>query len=358
MKFWMAFKLFYGNLQKSLFPLIAVVIGTMFLIIAISLGDGVRKVIMKDLSTISSNRILVGGAELTFKDLELLETLPFVEYALFPESNRLVKDILYKNYSKKALKTLNLPFLKEDEIILDKTQFLNKKIGAEVELETGLGKSRFIIRDLYEEESPLETMKIGNRVIINNKTFEKLFGKITYKTLVISFLQNEDGEKYVPVILRELNRYRPKYNQVKILETPSVYKKVERIKSFVEKGLFILSFISLILGGVGVLNLIATTIKDRISYIGLLRSIGMSKKMLVEIFCIEGLFIIFLGTTIGIILGIFFTYLIGYGLKISPHFNFVKILTILIITIIIELLIGILPARKAGKLKIVEMLKI
>lgn len=357
MKFWMAFRFLKGNLERAAFPLVAVIVGAMSLVMTLSLGDGAKNIIDKDLSAIGGNRILVGGGSLSSKDLELIERMPFVEYAVFPEKRKLIGNKLYRGYSKKALSAMGLPILKENEVVLDKQQFLGAEVGTEIVLETELGKRRFIIRDLYEEESPFETMKIGDRVIVSDETFERIFGRSSYNSLVISFPQNEDGEEYIPVVLRELNRSRLLYNQVHVLETPEVYKKVERIKSFVGKSLFILSFISLIVGGAGILNLIAAALRERRSYIGILRTVGMDKGSLMEIFLIEAAVVITTGAVMGVILGVAVSYLVGNLLKIPLYFNFIKLVGALVLIMGIGLIFGVFPAKRVEKLEIVEILK-
>lgn len=354
----MSFRFLRGNLARATFPMIAVIVGAMSLVMTLSLGDGARNIIDRDLSAIGGNRILVGAEHLNYKDLELMERLPFVEYGIFPEERALVGNIVYRGYSKKALIAMKLPILKNEETVLDKEQFSDIKIGEEIELETISGKRRFLVRGLYQEESPFETMKMGDRVIVSDETFEKIFGKRSYKNLVIAFPEGENGEDYIPIVLKELNKIRPRYNQVRILETPDVYKKVERIKSFVGKSLFILSFISLGIGGIGILNLIATTVRERGSYIGVLRAMGMSRESLTKIFIIEAGIVIVLGTSIGITFGVGMSYIAGNILKIPPYFNFFKIMVTLALIMGISLIFGVYPAKRAGKIEIVKALKI
>lgn len=354
----MSFRFLRGNLARATFPMIAVIVGAMSLVMTLSLGDGARNIIDRDLSAIGGNRILVGAEHLNYKDLELMERLPFVEYGIFPEERALVGSIVYRGYSKKALIAMKLPILKNEETVLDKERFSDIKIGEEIELETISGKRRFLVRGLYQEESPFETMKMGDRVIVSDETFEKIFGKRSYKNLVIAFPEGENGEDYIPIVLKELNKIRPRYNQVRILETPDVYKKVERIKSFVGKSLFILSFISLGIGGIGILNLIATTVRERGSYIGVLRAMGMSRESLTKIFIIEAGIVIVLGTSIGITFGVAMSYIAGNILKIPPYFNFFKIMVTLALIMGISLVFGVYPAKRAGKIEIVKALKI
>ena len=358
MKFWMAYRFLTGNITRALFPLISVVVAASALVMTISLGDAAKNIIDSDLSAIGGNRVLIGGESLSKRDLQLLERLPFVEYVVFPEERALVENRLFRGYSKKALRAMKLPILKDGEVVLDKTQFLNRKVGEKVQLATDVGKRNFIVRDLYQEESPFETMKMGDRVIVSDETFERIFGRRTYNTLVVSFPQDEDGAEYIPVILRELNRSRFGYDQVRVLETPDVYRKVERIRGFVSKSLFILSFIALTVGGIGVLNLIASSVRERGASIGILRAMGMDKKGLKGIFLMEATMVVVLGGTLGVVLGVLLAYIVGVLLKIPPYFNVLKIVGALALTMGVGLLFGIYPVKKIGDVEIVEALKI
>lgn len=353
----MAYRFLRGNISRAIFPLMGVVVGSMALIMTLSLGDGAKRVIDKDLSAIGPNRILLGGS-FSERDLQLVERLPFVDYGVFPENRVTIGDTAFRGYSKKAIKAMKLPELRDGEVVLDREQFLEFRIGDDIELETGLGKRRFKIRDYYSEESPFETMKMGDRVIMSDSTFEKTFGRNSYNSLVISFPHEEDGVDYIPVVLRELNRSRSSADQVRILETPDIYKKVERIKGFVSKGLFILSFISLNVGGIGVLNLIASAVRERGSYIGILRTMGMKRESLIEIFLIEAGMVVLAGAFLGVLLGFLMANLAGMFLNIPPYFNSLKIVLALLLTSLVGIGFGVLPARKIGRLEIVETLKI
>lgn len=356
MEFWLAYKFLLGSLKRTVFTLLSILVASIALILTISLGDSAKHIITTDLLALGSNRILLGGEALRSRDLEIVERFPFVEYGAFPEQKRLVKNILYKGYSSKALLFAKLQKLKENEIILDKSQFLNEKKGDFIELETTLGRNRFLIKDLYQEESPFETVKFGKRVIVSSETFEKLFGKNSYKKMIVAFPLGEDATEYFPLLLRELNRSRFSNNKINILETPEVYKKIEKIIKFVDKSIWILSIISLGIGGIGVLNLIQASIRERSQSIGILSSMGLSKNRIIKVFMIEVFMIILLGIILGSILGVLSAYIIGIVLKIPPYFNFFKIIMSLLITGSSSLLFGLYPAKKIVEIKIVEAL--
>lgn len=357
MRFFMAYRFLLGSKGRVLFPLSGVIICTMALIMTLSLGSGGKRLIEKDLKAIGKNRILIGGAKMSTRDIEIVERFPFVEYALFPEERYENGGNIFIGYSKKALRTLGLNVPREKEVVVDKEQNMGKDLGDSIKLNTGRGTKNFVIRGFYKEENPLETMRVGKRVILERESFKREFGGRDYSSLVVSFPQDEDGVEYIDLVLRELNRSRLKFNQIRLLETPEVYKKVERIMNFVNKSLFILSFISLIVGGVGVLNLIGVAVKNRGSSIGILRAMGMNKKTIMEIFLLEGFIVVFLGGVLGGVLGIVGSMIVGSILNILPYFSIIDILMSLIISMGVSLLFGVYPAKRASEQSVVEALK-
>ncbi|MGL6099607.1 MAG: ABC transporter permease, partial [Fusobacteriaceae bacterium] len=269
----MAKRFLLGNPNRALFPAIASFAGTAALILALSLGDGVQNVINRDLSAIGKNRVLLGG-NFTMRDSKVLESMPFVEYTSFPEEREEIKDTVFRGYSSKALKAIGLKPLKDGEVILDKEQFQGYVPGDRIKLITRYESREYFVRDLYIEESPFETMKSGRRVIMASESFNKIFPRSDYKSLVVSFPKDSDGVDYTLTILRELNRSRSNSESIKVLETPDVYRKVERIRDFVAKGFFILSFISIGVVGFGTFNSVSQSVRDRASYIGILKAAG------------------------------------------------------------------------------------
>ncbi|MGL4944708.1 MAG: ABC transporter permease [Fusobacteriaceae bacterium] len=353
----MAKRFLLGNKSRALFPAIASLAGTAALILALSLGDGVQNIIDKDLSAIGKNRVLLGG-DFTMRDSELLESMPFVEYASFPEEREEIKDIVFRGYSRKALEARGLKMLKDGEVILDREQFQGYAIGDRIKLATRYESREYQIRDFYTEESPFETMKRGRRVVMASESFNKIFPRSDYKNLVVSFPKESDGVDYTGIVLRELNRSRSTSERIKILETPDLYRKVERIRDFVEKGFFILSFISIGVVGFGTFNSVSQSVRDRASYIGILKAAGTSSKVLEEVFLLEGVIVVTSGALAGVVVGTISAEVIGLILNIPPEFSTIKMLRVILMALLSGVGFGILPASKVGKLEIVEALKI
>ena len=116
---------------------------------------------------------------------------------------------------------------------------------------------------------------------------KKLFWRI-----IISFDKGEDAEEYIPIILRiNSNKIEEVMGEIKLLETPEVYKRVIKNKKY---GIYhFRNFNNVIFGygGFGIMNLIASNIKSRTGHMGILRAMGMSSKDMVIMFITEGMII-------------------------------------------------------------------
>lgn len=357
MIFWFACKMLLGNRKRAIFPFLGVVGGITALIMSFSLGAGGERIISTNLSAIGSNRIMIGGQEMSIRDIQIIENYPFVEYALFPGARENSGNNIFIGYSQKALMALGLTTLGDREVILDKNQFPDKQPGDKVDLVTESGIRSFAVAGIYEEENPFELMKQGNRIIISQGYFERLFGKYRYNELIVSFNKDEDAEDLIPLVLKKFNEDRRGYGQVRLLETPEVYKRVVKIQKMVKNTLAILSFISLCIGGFGIMNLIAGGIRARTGHIGILRAVGMSREDIVKIFLAEGVIISIIGSFSGVIIGVVGAILSGKLIMIPPQFNISQILLALVISLIFGVGMGVYPAKKAGNIAITDALR-
>jgi len=120
--------------------------------------------------------------------------------------------------------------------------------------------------------------------------------------------------------------------------------------------------ISLLVGGVGIMNIMLVSVKQRIWEIGLRKAVGAKKSDIIMQFLIESIFITFSGGAAGIILGGIITYFasliiarLGYDWQFS--FSLRSIFLAVAIAIAIGIAFGMYPARKAGRVSPMEALR-
>ncbi|MAG45579.1 MAG: ABC transporter permease, partial [Nanoarchaeota archaeon] len=119
----------------------------------------------------------------------------------------------------------------------------------------------------------------------------------------------------------------------------------------------------LIVGGIGIMNTMYTSVLERTREIGIMKSIGAKNSDILTLFLIESGILGLVGGGIGIILGIGFSKLVeaaakagGYGM-IQVSFPLPLIIGTLMFSFVVGALSGILPARQASKLQPVDALR-
>ena len=115
--------------------------------------------------------------------------------------------------------------------------------------------------------------------------------------------------------------------------------------------------ISLLVGGVGIMNMMLTTVTERTREIGLRKAIGAKKKDITLQFLSEAVILTFLGGAIGIVLGITLAFAVSQFAGIPTKVALSSILLAFGVSAAIGLIFGYYPARKAAQLNPIEALR-
>lgn len=115
--------------------------------------------------------------------------------------------------------------------------------------------------------------------------------------------------------------------------------------------------ISLIVGGIGIMNIMLVTVTERTREIGLRKALGAKKKNITQQFLTESIILTFSGGLIGILIGIISSYIIS-SLTTLPFFvSPGSILLAFVVSVGIGILFGWYPAQKAANLQPIEALR-
>lgn len=115
--------------------------------------------------------------------------------------------------------------------------------------------------------------------------------------------------------------------------------------------------ISLLVGGIGIMNIMLASILERTKEIGVRRAVGATKMDILGQFIIEAILISFSGGILGIFLGYGMTRIIAFYAEWSTIVSFYMIILSFGVSVSVGLLFGILPARKAAQLDPIESLR-
>jgi putative ABC transport system permease protein len=137
---------------------------------------------------------------------------------------------------------------------------------------------------------------------------------------------------------------------------------LEEILGSVTILLLALTSISLLVGGVGIMNVMYVSVFERVSEIGLRKAVGATSDGILQQFLFEALIITLIGGLLGIILGVLFSLGLGFifqylGFGLTPHFSLESFLLSAGFSTAVGLLFGISPAYRASQLSPMEALR-
>ena len=115
--------------------------------------------------------------------------------------------------------------------------------------------------------------------------------------------------------------------------------------------------ISLVVGGIGIMNMMLTTVTERTREIGLRKAFGAKKSDISTQFLVEAVSLTFIGGVIGVILGMLVSYAVSTFANIQTSTSLNSILLAFGVSAAIGIIFGYYPARRAASLNPIEALR-
>jgi len=167
--------------------------------------------------------------------------------------------------------------------------------------------------------------------------------------IVVRISGSELIQSAAEIISRLLNRRHNGVIDYEITIPELLLKQQQRTKDIFNLVLGFIAGISLLVGGIGIMNIMLASVLERIKEIGIRLSIGATKTDIVQQFVFEAMLISITGGLVGIILGIFLSYLISGIAAITTIISGWSIILSFAVSAITGLVFGIAPARRAAQ---------
>lgn len=142
-----------------------------------------------------------------------------------------------------------------------------------------------------------------------------------------------------------------------IMDAQSMMEEMYEMLDTITSILVAIAGISLLVGGVGIMNIMLVSVTERTKEIGIRKAIGANKWDVLSQFVIEAITTSVIGGTIGIILGIFFTGVASTILGIEGKVTFESVAIAVGISSLIGIVFGYLPAKKAADMHPIDALR-
>ncbi len=239
----------------------------------------------------------------------------------------------------------------------------NNPIGQKIQI----GQTRFTVIGVMKEQGSVGFQNTDRMVFMPVTTAQKRVLGIDY----LGYMRLKvDKKENIAIALEQVNQIlRERHNiddpakdDFTARDSGDAAETLGTVTNALQFFLIAVVSISLLVGGIGIMNIMLAAVIERIREIGLRKAVGATKKQIVWQFLIETLIIAFLGAIIGLLLGIFLSFLVSIIInKLGYDWNFVITNISLIISIFFTLAIGVIfglyPAQKASKLNPIESLR-
>jgi len=168
----------------------------------------------------------------------------------------------------------------------------------------------------------------------------------------------EDTVEQVRGIMRSVRKVAPgKEDDFEIFSNDSLIAQFNSFTMAVRLGVSLISSISLLAAGIGIMNIMLVSVTERTREIGIRRAIGARKRNIMTQFIMEAVVLCEVGGVIGVVLGILGGNATSYFLKLPPVIPVDWIVIGLVICSIVGIVFGTYPAYKAANLDPIESLR-
>ena len=395
--FLMAWASLVANKMRSILTMLGIIIGVAAVIALVSIGNGVKQDIQNSISSLGSNLLMVmpgaprtpgvrptAGSMKSLKvaDYEAIAKLDGVK-AVSPMTNGAYV-VIYQNKNwTTSVSGVNADYLDVNNWTMKSGRFLSNKNIQNRERVAVVGKT--VAKNLFGDEDPvgaeIRVKNIPFRVIgvLNSKgsgamgndqddmviipyttAMERVDG-IDYLRMLYVVAKDENGIDRLQSDIENLLRVRhgikdTNLDDFNIQNMNSIMETMEETTGTLTLFLGAVAAISLVVGGIGIMNIMLVSVTERTREIGIRKALGDTYFVIVTQFLIEAVVISLMGGLIGIALGIGASKLISLASGMSTVISVPTIVLSFAFSMAIGLVFGIYPARKAAKLNPIDAL--
>lgn len=396
--FLMAWASLVANKMRSLLTMLGIIIGVAAVIALVSIGYGVRSQIQDSISSLGSNLLMVyPGAPRTpgvrptadsqkilkLEDYTTISHLQDVDMAS-PVSAGSSYVVIYTNKNwTTSVNGVNADFQYINNWTVKSGRFITASQVERRERVAVIGNT--VATNLFGTEDP-----VGKDIRIKNNPYKVIgvleskgsgsFGNdqddviyIPYTTgmerlqgvnyLRMIYIKAKDGvdldrlQTDVENILRVRHNIKnPELDDFNVRNMATIMATVEETTATMTLFLGAVAAISLVVGGIGIMNIMLVSVTERTREIGVRKALGATYRVIVMQFLIEAVVISLVGGAIGILVGIGASKLIGALTSMKTVISMGPILLSFGFSMAIGLIFGLYPARKAAKLNPIDAL--
>lgn len=232
-----------------------------------------------------------------------------------------------------------------------------------VALNSGSSLNLTVVGVTEVEDSPFSDMFINENspvsLTIPMTTLQSYYENNTLSYIYAS-VEETDSEalkKIADKVVRVLERKHGNSDKYAVEFLSDYQEMLNSMLGIVSSVLLVVAVITLVVGGIGIVNILLVSVTERIREIGVRKALGARKRDIVIQFITESIMLTGISGLVGIIFGILGGFILSSLIKIPPVVNVKVVILAFLGSIALGLLFGVYPAKKAADLDPIESLR-
>lgn len=388
-----------GNKIRSFLTVLGIVIGVMAVVIMVAVGETVSKQINDQFSSLGTNTIMIraGAAQsagvrtgnrqtLTTDDAEFIAKLPDV-MAVSPVQNAAAQVIygnqnwassmvgVYPDYvSVQNLELKYGTFFDQSAVRNGSTYaVIGPQTAEELQMpENPVGEvirvqnMPFVIIGVTKERGDSAMGSQDDMVIIPITTLKKRLQGSRFPNSVnmISLKLYPDADnnlviEQITALLRDRhNLTDDEDNDFQIMDMKQMMEAMDTVTGYMTMLLIAIAAVSLLVGSIGIMNMMLVSVAERTHEIGIRKAIGARERHIITQFLSESILISFMGSMFGLLIGVGLSQGVGrFVLGYEVPFSIWPVVVSVSVAVVVGLASGVMPAMKAAKLNPIDSLR-
>lgn len=374
----------WSNKMRSFLTMLGIIIGISSVIVLVGIGEGTKKQVTDQIEKLGTNLITVSitgnrTAAITEQELNDLKAKPGIK-EIAPALTQGNVNIKAGDTSATTSLEASTPVYAEiRKIEVSSGRFINDRdvknrfkvavIGTETASNifgttNVVGKTMYVngieftIVGVLQSQGTSAAGSSDDRIIVPLSTAERLLKTTKIKTFYIEAQDKDKVSEAMSYLQLFLNK---KYNNdtksYRIFDQTSLLDTANTTTESLTAMLGGIAGISLVVGGIGIMNIMLVSVIERTREIGIRKAIGAKRGTILLQFLVEAASISSLGGILGVLLGFLGAYGAQSLLKVNVVISNNIVIEAFVFSVLVGMIFGIYPANKASKLNPIDALR-